>query len=91
MADAILEALQARRLALVLKLSEIDAEGGHILNAPDTKTTDGGTTLDKQGYIARLEKSLKAVDEAILRHRQLVAAEDAGSSEPFEVHTKIEG
>lgn len=79
--------IQTRLNAIAAELAALDATklGGRA----NTKTQDGGTTIDHVGYRMSLlneqEKLLRA-----LRDAPMVEASIAGEDGPFEIETELE-
>lgn len=67
--DQVLELLKKRYVAITIELEAI--RGDHILNGPEVKAQDGGTTILKAAKIKQLEESLAATNKAIKDHLQL--------------------
>lgn len=67
--DQVLDLLKRRYVTLTIELEAI--KGDHILNGPEVKAQDGGTTILKTAKIKQLEESLKAAAKAIKDHLEL--------------------
>lgn len=67
--DQALELLKKRYANIVIELEAI--RGDHILNGPEVKSQDGGTTILKTAKIKQLEESLASTAKAIKDHLQL--------------------
>lgn len=67
--DQVLELLKKRYATIAIELEAI--KGDHLLNGPEVKAQDGGTTILKTSKIKQLEESLAAAAKAIKDHLQL--------------------
>jgi hypothetical protein len=74
--DQVLELLKTRYATIAIELEAI--KGDHLLNGPEVKAQDGGTTILKTAKIKQLEESLKAAAKAIKDHLDLQDVLDAG-------------
>jgi 3-deoxy-D-manno-octulosonic acid (KDO) 8-phosphate synthase len=90
MADAVLTRLLEARAAIVERIAAIHTTANHPLNNPNNKVQDGGTSLDKVGYLKGLMDQLKEIDEAINRHKQVVADSEDGTAGVFEYFSRVD-
>lgn len=68
--DQVLALLKKRYVQITIELEAI--KGDHLLNGPEVKAQDGGTTILKTDKIKQLEASLQATAKAIKDHLALM-------------------
>lgn len=84
--EATLVLLKSRYRTLVSELEEI--KGSHILNQPEMKSQDGGTTLEKAKKIKQLEESIAAAAKAIKDHLEL--CDTLSGNESWTIESQLE-